>query len=136
MLDETKESEEKATKELNEAQARLDAKVEEVRKRTDLDERRKEMEIANQQQVEQKRLEVAKREIEDRMSALTQFITRNVLGLFGAISVIMAASMLFSFIAIEGIGLRANQMGMLRAGLLGAGAATFAGGTHGRDMQA
>lgn len=69
MLDETKESEEKATKELNEAQARLDAKVEEVRKRTDLDERRKEMEIANQQQVEQKRLEVAKREIEDRKKA-------------------------------------------------------------------
>lgn len=66
MLDETKDAEEKATKELNEAQARLDAKVEEVRKRTDLDERRKEMEIANQQQVEQKRLEVSKREIEDR----------------------------------------------------------------------
>jgi ABC-2 type transport system permease protein len=66
MLDETKDAEEKAGKELNDAQARLDAKVEEVRKRTDLDERRKEMEIANQQQVEQKRLEVSKREIEDR----------------------------------------------------------------------
>jgi len=66
MLDETKDAEEKASKELNEAQARLDAKVEEVRKRTDLDERRKEMEIANQQQVESKRLDVAKREIEDR----------------------------------------------------------------------
>jgi ABC-2 type transport system permease protein len=66
MLDETKDAEEQATKELNEAQARLDAKVEEVRKRTDLDERRKEMEIANQQQVETKRLDVSKREIEDR----------------------------------------------------------------------
>ena len=66
MLDETKDAEEKASKELSEAQARLDAKVEEVRKRTDLDERRKEMEIANQQQVEQKRLEVSKREIDDR----------------------------------------------------------------------
>lgn len=66
MLDETKDAEEKAAKELNEAQARLDAKVEEVKKRTDLDDRRKEMEIANQQQVEQKRLEVSKREIEDR----------------------------------------------------------------------
>ena len=51
---------------LDEAQKRLDAKVEEVRKRTDLDERRKEMEIANQQQVESKRLDVAKKEIEDR----------------------------------------------------------------------
>jgi ABC-2 type transport system permease protein len=69
MLDETKDAEEKASKELADAQARLDAKVDEVKKRTDLDERRKEMEIANQQQVEQKRLDVAKREIEDRKKA-------------------------------------------------------------------
>ncbi len=66
MLEETKDAEEKAKKELDDAQKRLDAKVDEVRKRTDLDERRKEMEIANQQQVESKRLEVAKKEIEDR----------------------------------------------------------------------
>ena len=72
MLDETKDAEEKAAKELSEAQARLDAKVEEVRKRADLDERRKEMEIASQQQVEQKRLEVSKREIEDRKKAAVE----------------------------------------------------------------
>ena len=63
----------------------------------------------------------SKREIEDRMAALQAFVMRNVLGLFGAISVVTMAAMLFSFVAIEAVGLRANQMGMLRAGLLGVG---------------
>jgi ABC-2 type transport system permease protein len=66
MLDETKVAEEKAEKELKEAQARLDAKVDEVRKRTDLDERQKEMQVQNLQQVEQKRFQVSQREIEER----------------------------------------------------------------------
>ena len=66
MLDETKGAEEKADKELKDAQARLDTKVDEVRKRTDLDERRKEMEVQNLQQVEQKRFQASQREIEER----------------------------------------------------------------------
>jgi ABC-2 type transport system permease protein len=69
MLDETKEAEEKADKELSDARARLNAKVEEVRKRTDLDERRKEMEIRNLEEVENKRLANATREIEERKKA-------------------------------------------------------------------
>jgi ABC-2 type transport system permease protein len=69
MLDETKEAEEKAEKERSDAQARFDAKVEEVRKRTDLDERRKEMEIRNLQEVETKRLTASQREIDERKKA-------------------------------------------------------------------
>jgi ABC-2 type transport system permease protein len=66
MLDETKGAEEKATKERDEAQARFDAKVEEVRKRTDLDERRKEMEVRSLHEVENKRLQASLREVDER----------------------------------------------------------------------
>jgi ABC-2 type transport system permease protein len=69
MLDETKEAEEKAEKERSDAQARFDAKVEEVRKRTDLDDRRKEMEVRNLQEVENKRLAASQREIDERKKA-------------------------------------------------------------------
>ncbi|HEV3029535.1 MAG TPA: Gldg family protein, partial [Planctomycetota bacterium] len=69
MLDETKEAEEKADKERNDAQARFDAKIEEVRKRTDFDERRKEMEVRNLQEVENKRLTVKQREIDEAKKA-------------------------------------------------------------------
>lgn len=69
MLDETKIAEETAEKERNEAQKRFDAKVEEVRKRTDLDERRKEMEVQNLQEVENKRLQASQREIDERKKA-------------------------------------------------------------------
>jgi ABC-2 type transport system permease protein len=66
MLDETKEAEEKAEKELDAARAHLTAKVDDVRKRTDMDERRKEMEIRNLEEVENKRLAVTQREIEEK----------------------------------------------------------------------
>jgi ABC-2 type transport system permease protein len=69
MLDETKEAEEKAEKELDAAKARLTAKVDEVRKRSDFDERRKEMEIRNLEEVENKRLAVEQRKIEEDKKA-------------------------------------------------------------------
>jgi len=69
MLDETKEAEEKAEKERSDAQARFDAKIEEVRKRTDFDERRKEMEVRNLQEVENKRLTAKQREIDEAKKA-------------------------------------------------------------------
>jgi ABC-2 type transport system permease protein len=69
MLDETKEAEEKAEKELDAAKAHLTAKVDEVRKRTDFDERRKEMEIRNLEEVENKRLAATQREIEEKKKA-------------------------------------------------------------------
>ncbi|MBV8878702.1 MAG: Gldg family protein [Planctomycetaceae bacterium] len=71
MLDETKEAEEKAEKARSDAQARFDAKIEEVRKRTDFDERRKEMEVRNLQEVENKRLTAEQRKIdEDKKAAI------------------------------------------------------------------
>jgi ABC-2 type transport system permease protein len=66
MLEETKGAEETATKERDAAQARFDAKVEELRKRTDLDERRKELEVRNLQEVENKRLQASIREVDER----------------------------------------------------------------------
>jgi ABC-2 type transport system permease protein len=69
MLDETKEAEEKAEKARSDAQARFDAKIEEVKKRTDFDERRKEMEVRNLQEVENKRLTASQREIDERKKA-------------------------------------------------------------------
>jgi len=69
MLDETKTAEETAEKERADAQKRFDEKVEEVRKRTDLDERRKEMEVRNLQEVENKRLQATQREIDEKKKA-------------------------------------------------------------------
>ena len=69
MLDETKEAEEKAEKDLDAAKEHLRTKVEEVRKRTDFDERRKEMEVRNLEEVENKRLAVTQREIEEKKKA-------------------------------------------------------------------
>lgn len=71
MLDETKEAEEKAEKARSEAQARFDAKIEDVRKRTDIDDRRKEQEVRNLQEVETKRLTIEQRKIdEDKKAAI------------------------------------------------------------------
>ena len=63
--EETQEAEATADKRLEEAQARLDQAVEELRKRTDLDEQTKRIMIANQQAAENRRLTVARANIED-----------------------------------------------------------------------
>jgi ABC-2 type transport system permease protein len=68
-LAETKVAEEKAEEELKDAQGRLDAKVEEIRKRADIDERQKEIQLQTVQQAEQKKFQGAQREIEDRKKA-------------------------------------------------------------------
>jgi ABC-2 type transport system permease protein len=69
MLDETKDAEERATKARDEAQKRFDEKVKAVRDRTDLDERRKELEVRNLEEVENKRLQAAQREIDEKKKA-------------------------------------------------------------------
>jgi uncharacterized membrane protein len=61
----------------------------------------------------------SRREVEERQAALVAFVHRNLFGLLAAMLVITVGAMLASFVAIETIGLRANQMGILRAGLLG-----------------
>ena len=69
LLDETKDAEERATKARDEAQKRFDEKVKAVRDRTDLDERRKELEVRNLEEVENKRLHAAQREIDEKKKA-------------------------------------------------------------------
>jgi ABC-2 type transport system permease protein len=64
-LKETQDAERIAEQRLNEAQARLDHAVEEVRDRSDLDEQTKRIMIANQQKVESRRFAVARANIED-----------------------------------------------------------------------
>ena len=64
-LKDTQDAESVAEDRLKEAQARLDSSVEELRKRTDLDEQTKRIMISNQQNVENRRLQVARANIED-----------------------------------------------------------------------
>jgi ABC-2 type transport system permease protein len=64
-LKESQEAARTAEQRLNEAQARLDRAVEQLRSRTDLDEQTKRIMIANQQKAENRRLAVARTNIED-----------------------------------------------------------------------
>ena len=64
-LADTQEAEKNAEARLKEAQERLDRSVEAVQNRTDLDTQAKRIMIQNQQQVENRRLTVARKNIED-----------------------------------------------------------------------
>ncbi len=64
-LADTQEAEKNAEERLKEAQERLDRSVEAVQNRTDLDTQAKRIMIQNQQQVENRRLTVARKNIED-----------------------------------------------------------------------
>ena len=64
-LKETQEAARTADQRLSEAQARLDRAVEQLRNRTDLDEQTKRIMIVNQQKAENRRLAVARTNIED-----------------------------------------------------------------------
>jgi polysaccharide biosynthesis protein PelG len=59
------------------------------------------------------------RELETLMAELRAFISKSIIGLFAASVVICALAILVSFVAIDPLGLRANQMGILRNALLG-----------------
>ena len=71
-LVDTQEAEASAGKKLEEAQARLDRAVEELRNRTDLDQQTKRIMIANQQKAENRRLQVARANIEDEKQRLIE----------------------------------------------------------------
>jgi ABC-2 type transport system permease protein len=71
-LEESREAEENADEQLKQAQARLDESVEAVRSRTDLDPRAKQIMIQNQQQAENRRLTVARKNIEDQKQRLIE----------------------------------------------------------------
>ena len=65
----SKEAGEKAEKELKEAQERLDQAVEELRKRTDMDHRTKDIQLAYVEERERRKLDAEKRRIEDEEQA-------------------------------------------------------------------
>ena len=71
-LEEAQEAEKNAEDRLKEAQERLDRAVEAVRSRTDLDAQTKRIMIQNQQQVENRRLSVARKNIEDDKQRLIE----------------------------------------------------------------
>ena len=70
--EESREAEENADEQLKQAQARLDESVEAVSSRTDLDPRAKQIMIQNQQQAENRRLTVARKNIEDQKQRLIE----------------------------------------------------------------
>jgi ABC-2 type transport system permease protein len=66
LQEETRKAENEAAEELEAAQRAFDKEVDQVRNRTDWDERTKEIQLANLQQVAQRRLDVKKQNVEDR----------------------------------------------------------------------
>ncbi len=71
-LEETRRAEQEAEEKLNAAQARLDAAVEAVQSRTDLDAQTKRIMIANQERIENRRLTVARSNIDDEKERLIE----------------------------------------------------------------
>ncbi len=71
-LVDTQEAEASAKQKLEEAQARLDSAVEQLRNRTDLDQQTKRIMIANEQKAENRRLQVARANIEDEKQRLIE----------------------------------------------------------------
>ncbi len=65
LQNQTKSAEDAAKEKLAEAQQRFDKQVDQVKSRTDLDERTKEIQLDNLQNIAQRRLEVEKAKIED-----------------------------------------------------------------------
>ena len=62
---------------------------------------------------------VSRRDLTRMMSRLSRFVMAKLVGLFIALSAIALIAILISFVAIEPLGLRASQMGILRAALVG-----------------
>ncbi len=71
-LEETRAAEQEAEDKLNAAQARLDSAVQALRDRTDLDAQTKRIMISNQERIENRRLTVARSNIEDEKERLIE----------------------------------------------------------------
>jgi len=71
-LEETREAETNAEEQLEQAQKRLDDAVAAIRERDDLDARTRQIMIANQQKIENRRLTVARKNIEDEKQRLIE----------------------------------------------------------------
>jgi polysaccharide biosynthesis protein PelG len=61
----------------------------------------------------------SRRELEEAMSRLSRFVFTSVLGLFVGLAAIATLAILGSYAAIDALGLRVAQIGVLRAGLVG-----------------
>jgi polysaccharide biosynthesis protein PelG len=62
---------------------------------------------------------VSLRELEQAMSQLGRFVLRNIASLFLALIAIALLAILVSYVAVDPLGLRVNQLGILRAALIG-----------------
>jgi len=71
-LEETRRAEQEAEEKLNAAQARLDEAVKALQDRTDLDAQTKRIMISNQERIENRRLAVARSNIEDEKERLIE----------------------------------------------------------------
>ena len=71
-LEETRRAEQEAEEKLKTAQARLDAAVQELQERSDLDAQTKRIMISNQERIENRRLSVARSNIEDEKERLIE----------------------------------------------------------------
>ncbi|MEZ5360819.1 MAG: hypothetical protein R2748_00385 [Bryobacterales bacterium] len=71
-LEDTRQAEASAEEQLQNAQKRLDDAVEAIRQRTDLDARTRQIMIANQEKIENRRLTVARKNIEDSKQRLIE----------------------------------------------------------------
>ncbi|MCJ2035350.1 exopolysaccharide Pel transporter PelG [Methylobacterium sp. J-068] len=62
---------------------------------------------------------VSRRDLTRMMARLSHFVMAKLVGLFIALSAVALIAILISFVVIEPLGLRASQMGILRAALAG-----------------
>jgi polysaccharide biosynthesis protein PelG len=62
---------------------------------------------------------VSRRDLTRMMSRLSHFVMAKLVGLFIALAAVALIAILISFVVIEPLGLRASQMGILRAALVG-----------------
>jgi uncharacterized membrane protein len=63
--------------------------------------------------------QASKREVDEKLGMLTGFVLRGMFGILLGALALTAAAVIASFLAIDGLGFPPNQMGMLRAGLVG-----------------
>jgi len=113
-LKETQEAARTADQRLSEAQARLDRAVEQLRNRTDLDEQTKRIMIANQQKAENRRLTVARtniddekqRQIEQSRAGMESAIRRiqNTIKLLAVVLPPIPAFLLFVLVSVRRLG--------------------------------
>lgn len=129
-LEQTRKAEQEAEEKLNAAQARLDAAVQALQDRTDLDAQTKRIMIANQERIENRRLTVARSNIEDEKERLIETARgemegavraiQNTIKLLAVALSPVPAFLLFLFVSLKRR--QREQIGVARERLVGASA--------------